>query len=72
MFSSTVTPANDSSAEYVISVRKHFYDKFVIVQYGIKNTLEDQVLSKLSLNINGIETSNALKVQGVIPLADGD
>ena len=56
-FSSSVSPVNDSSAEYVVSVMKHFYDKYIIVQYGIKNTLEDQVLSKVKLNINGLTTN---------------
>lgn len=40
-FSSGVSQLNDSTAEYLVSVKKHFYDKYIVVQYGIKNTLED-------------------------------
>lgn len=72
MFSSSVIQQNDSSSEYVISTVKHFYDKYVILQYGIKNTLEDQVLTKVNLKLNGLETAHGLKVSGIIPLADGD
>ena len=40
-YSSMVRPVNDSTAEYVVSTVKHFYDELIIVQYGIKNTLND-------------------------------
>lgn len=71
-FSSGVSAVNDSSAEYVVSTMKHFYDSYIIVQYGIKNTLEDQVLSNVTLKVNGFVTSSKLQVKGVIPLAEGD
>lgn len=71
-FSSRVAPLNDSSAEYVISTMKHFYDTLVVIQFGIKNTLEDQALSKVTLKINNFETESGLTVKGVIPLAEGD
>ena len=71
-FSSGVSAVNDSSAEYVVSTMKHFYDKYIIVQYGIKNTLEDQVLSNVTLKVNGFVTDFNLQVRGVIPLAAGD
>ena len=51
---------------------KHMYEHMIVVQYGIKNTLEDQVLTKVTMQIDGIETDSGIKVQGVIPLADGD
>ncbi len=40
-YSSVVRPINDATSEYVVSTVKHFYEQLVIVQYGIKNTLED-------------------------------
>ena len=63
---------NDSSAEYVVSTMKHFYDKYIIVQYGIKNTLEDQVLSNVTVKVSSFVTDYNLAVKGVIPLAEGD
>ena len=71
-FSSAVSPVNDSTAEYVVSTMKHFYDKYIIVQYGISNTLEDQILSKVELKIASLQTDFSLEVKGVIPLAEGD
>ena len=63
---------NDQSAEYAVSTMKHFYDKYIIVQYGIRNTLEDQVLSNVTLKVNGFVTGFNLEVKGVIGLAEGD
>ena len=51
---------------------KHFFENgYCIIQYGIKNTLEDQVLSGLSLKIKAFE-SNGSKVEGIVGLAPGD
>ena len=71
-YSSTVRPINDSTAEYVVSTMKHFYDELVIVQYGIKNTLDDQVLSGMTLKVENFTTESGLTVKGIIPLAEGD
>ena len=51
---------------------KHFYDELVIVQYGIKNTLDDQVLSGMTLKVENFTTECGLTVKGIIPLAEGD
>ena len=67
-----MSPVNDSTAEYVVSTVKHFYDKIIIVQYGIKNTLDDQVLSTVTLKIENFATESGLAVKGIIPLAEGD
>lgn len=67
-----VRPINDSTAEYVVSTIKHFYDQLVIVQYGIKNTLDDQILSSVTLKVENFNTESGLSVKGIIPLAEGD
>lgn len=72
LFRSPITQVNESSSEYVVSTMKHHYDNCVVIQYGIKNTLEDQVLSNLTLKIKGLQTEGGLSVQGAIGLADGD
>lgn len=56
----------------MVSVKKHFYDKYIVIQYGIKNTLEDQKLSKVNLKILGFATSQSIKVEGVVPIPDED
>lgn len=35
LFSSIQQPLNDSSAEYIVSTTKHFFDSMIIVQYSI-------------------------------------
>lgn len=71
-FSSQVVQINEGTAEYIVSVKKHFYDKFIIVQYGIKNTLEDQKLSKVNLKVQSFTTEQNIKVAGLVPIADED
>lgn len=71
-FSSSVGQLNESTAEYVISVKKHFYDKYIVIQYGIKNTLEDQKLSKVNLKVLGFATSQSIKVEGIVPIPEED
>lgn len=71
-YSSICRPLNHSTAEYVVSTVKHFYDQLIIVQYGIKNTLDDQVLSGVTLKIENFATECGLAVRGIIPLAEGD
>jgi hypothetical protein len=52
---------------------KHFFNDQIIIQYGIKNTLEDQVLKDVSVNITNLDSkSSNLKVSGVINLPPGD
>ena len=60
IFSTPIQPVNDTSAEYVISMRKHFVpNKYCIVQFGVRNTLEDQILSEVTLKIKGFEAQGA-------------
>lgn len=47
IYSSQTQSLNDNSAEYTVQVIKHFFDKFIIVQYVITNTLEDHILTKV-------------------------
>lgn len=63
---------NDSTAEYIVSVKKHFYDRYIVVQYGVKNTLEDQKLSKVNLKVLGFTTEQNVKVEGVVPIPEED
>ena len=71
-YSSVVRPINDTTAEYVVSTVKHFYEGLVIIQYGIKNTMDDQVLTNVTLKVENFESEAGLAVKGVIPLAEGD
>lgn len=63
---------NDSQAEYVVQTIKHFFDKFIIVQYSILNTLEDHILSDLKLKISNVESLYQLKLHSVVHLDQSD
>ena len=49
IYTSAPSNVNDSTAEYVVQTIKYFFDNFIVVQYSITNTLEDQVLSDVKL-----------------------
>jgi len=46
---------NDSQAEYVVQTIKHFFDRFIVVQYSVMNTLEDHILSEVKLKVANVE-----------------
>jgi len=56
VFSSNPTTITDSGAEYVVQTVKHFFQRHIVVQYCISNTLEDQVLDQVKLNITALES----------------
>jgi hypothetical protein len=52
----------------VITAVKHFYQSIVILQYEIKNTIEDQILTNVQIKISSLESQHNLKIKGMIPL----
>lgn len=72
LYSSMMTGLNDQSSEYLVSTVKHFFDKYIIIQYCVTNTLEDHILSQIKLTITGIESASDLEIKGVALLAEGD
>lgn len=47
----------DSKCEYLVSVVKHLFDNHIILEYKIKNTLENIDLSDVSVELT-IKNSN--------------
>lgn len=47
--SSSIVELTESETEYVVSVIKHIFNEHVVLQYDIKNTLEDTVLEGVSV-----------------------
>lgn len=68
IFSSQPQSINDQSSEYIVQTMKHFFDKVIVVQYAITNTLEDQILSHVKLVINNIDCSQQLEIAAVASL----
>jgi Coatomer gamma subunit appendage platform subdomain len=54
---SSLPPANlnDASAEYLVQTVKHFFDRCVVVQYAITNTLEEHILSDVKLKVTAFD-----------------
>lgn len=71
IYSSQISAVNDSSAEYVVQTVKHFFDNVIIVQYSITNTLEDQILSDVKLNISNVESAYNLQILKIANLPAG-
>ena len=46
-FSSQPQSLTENDAEYIVTAVKHFFESVIVVQYEIKNTLEDQILSNV-------------------------
>jgi hypothetical protein len=64
IYSSAVVNLNDASAEYHVSTIKHFFDTIIIVQYAITNTLDDHILTKVKIQVTGIDTLYNVSIQG--------
>lgn len=72
IYSTAVQELTESDAEYVIVAIKHFFEKVVILQYQIQNTIEDQILSNVQVKLNNLESEQGLKVKGTVPLNEDD
>lgn len=63
---------NEANSEYEISTVKHFFNDSVVVQYRINNTIEDQQLSALAINVISLDSkANGLSVSGIVNLPEG-
>jgi coatomer protein complex subunit gamma len=71
IYSSTLSAVNDSAAEYVVQTIKHFFDSVIVVQYSITNTLEDQILSDVKLQVTNVESAYGLSIFKIANLQPG-
>lgn len=55
----------DNKSEYIVSVVKHFFDNHIILEYKIKNTLENVALSDVGVELT-IKNPN-LQFERVVP-----
>ena len=67
---SSPTPSylNDRGAEYVVQTIKHFFDRYIVVQYSIQNTLEEQILSDVKLKVSGVDSAYNLSLHKAVHL----
>ena len=66
--SSSSVELTESETEYVVSVIKHIFKDYVVLQYEVKNTLADVVLEEVSVIATPSE-EDALEEEFIIPVA---
>jgi coatomer protein complex subunit gamma len=63
---------NEANSEYEVTTVKHFFNDSIVVQYRINNTIEDQQLSDLKIQVISLDTkSEGLVVSGIVNLPEG-
>eukprot|EP00808_Paulinella_micropora_P019525 g48229.t1 len=57
IFQSSNTPVEltESETEYVVNCVKHVYNRHVILQFNVTNTMDDQVLDNVNVEVEGDE-----------------
>ncbi|KIV91814.1 hypothetical protein PV10_06312 [Exophiala mesophila] len=66
--SSTVVELTESETEYVVSAVKHIFQEHVVIQYDIKNTLDQTVLENVTVMASPSEDEEAfLEEEFIIP-----
>lgn len=66
--SSAVTPLTESETEYVVSAVKHVFKDAVVLQYDIKNTLPEVVLTDVSMVVTPSDDEAGLEEDFIIPV----
>eukprot|EP01123_Difflugia_compressa_P014190 TRINITY_DN709_c1_g1_i1.p1 TRINITY_DN709_c1_g1~~TRINITY_DN709_c1_g1_i1.p1 ORF type:complete len:650 (-),score=137.94 TRINITY_DN709_c1_g1_i1:113-1846(-) len=64
-----LTESEGVSAAYHVTLTKHFFVHHVVLQYSVVNTLSEQMLKDVSVEI-GAEEDNGFVVQTVIPVPE--
>lgn len=63
------TALTESEMEYVVKCVKHIFDTHIILQFSILNTIDDQRLLNVTVNVEGYEDGYALEKVIPAPLA---
>lgn len=66
--SSRPVELTESETEYVVSCIKHVFAEHVVLQYNVTNTLQDQQLNNVTVNVEMSE-SGVYEVEAVVPCA---
>jgi coatomer subunit gamma len=67
--SSASIELTESETEYVVSVIKHVFKDYIVLQYDVKNTLADVVLEEVSIVATPSEEEEVLEEEFIIPVA---
>ena len=67
--SSQVIELTESETEYVVSAVKHIYKDHIVLQYDIKNTLQDTILVDVSVVATPSDEDESLEEEFTIPIS---
>jgi coatomer subunit gamma len=67
--SSAVVELTESETEYVVKAIKHIFKQHIVVQFDIKNTLPDTVLTDVSVVCTPIDEDSGLEEEFIIPVS---
>eukprot|EP00560_Eucampia_antarctica_P007195 CAMPEP_0197826538 /NCGR_PEP_ID=MMETSP1437-20131217/3478_1 /TAXON_ID=49252 ORGANISM="Eucampia antarctica, Strain CCMP1452" /NCGR_SAMPLE_ID=MMETSP1437 /ASSEMBLY_ACC=CAM_ASM_001096 /LENGTH=953 /DNA_ID=CAMNT_0043427015 /DNA_START=155 /DNA_END=3016 /DNA_ORIENTATION=- len=66
--SSTLVELSESETEYVVTCIKHIMEEYVVLQFQVQNTIEDQRLSNVTVALESIDDADQLyEITGEIP-----
>ncbi|CAA9988473.1 coatomer subunit gamma, putative [Plasmodium knowlesi strain H] len=60
-------PLTESEAEYTVLVKKYIYDKHILLEFIIQNTLSEQVLADVNMQINSFDKKWTVLEKTAIP-----
>jgi coatomer protein complex subunit gamma len=60
------TDLTEAETEFVVSCVKHFFAKHVLFQFNVRNTLNDQVIDNVSVEMVPDEDAEGFKVEAVL------
>lgn len=56
----------ETEMEYVVSCAKHIFADFIVLQFFVLNTIDDQLLQNVRVNVE-LEADDCYAVEGIIP-----
>lgn len=73
--SSAPVPLTESETEYVVTCIKHIMAEYVVLQFTVQNTIDDQRLDSCTVSVEGSDDGALYEVAGVVaadPIKYGD
>jgi coatomer protein complex subunit gamma len=68
--SSAPVPLTESETEYVVNCIKHIMPEYVVLQFSVQNTIEDQRLDNVRVSVEGSDDGAIFEVTGEVAADD--
>ncbi|GAB66723.1 coat protein gamma subunit [Plasmodium cynomolgi strain B] len=60
-------PLTESEAEYTVHVKKYIYDRYILLEFIVQNTLTEQILADVNMQINSFDKNWTILEKTTIP-----